>query len=115
FADTGNAGPLLYRFTTPMNYISRGLWIWVMSGWLRLVGFSLTSARLYTLLLGYLALPFIWGSAAQLYNRTVAWLAVLLSAFVVVLLDYSRTDTSTMLLLSIAVYCYVLGRSNNRW
>src|SRR5260221_3131940 len=114
FADTGNAGPLLYRFTTPTNYIGRGLWIWIMSNWLNLVGFSQTTARLYTLLVGYAALPFIWGTAARLYNRSVAWLAVMLSAFGIALFNYIRPDTSTILLFSIALYCYVLGRNNNR-
>lgn len=115
FADTGNAGPTLYRFTMPTNYIARGLWIWFMSGWLKLTGFSLMSARFYSLLLGYLALPFIWGTAARLYNRTVAWLAVLLAAFAIAPVGYSRTDTSTILLFSLALYCYVLARSNSRW
>jgi hypothetical protein len=110
--ESGHLTPTIYR---QVNFLPGGLWTLLMAGWLKLTGISLTTGRLYGLVIGYIALGFVWGAAARLYDRLTAWLAVLIGAFAFMSLNHIRYDVHTALFLAMALFFYSMTRTRNEW
>lgn len=112
--ENGHVGPFIYRHAFPADYFG-GLWTWVMAGWLKISGLSLTAGRLYVLFISCLSLCFIWAGTARLYDRRTAWYAALLGAYGFISLNHMRYHIHAAFWLSIAIFFYSLTKKDNRW
>jgi hypothetical protein len=112
--ENGQIQPVIYRHAFPENYYG-GLWAWMMAGWLRIAGLSLTSGRLYILLVSLISLIFLGLGSARLYDKSTAFFTVLIGAFAFISANHIRFDIHAALWLSIGIFFYSLARIPARW
>lgn len=111
--ETGHRGPLIYQYSHPADYFG-GVWTWVMAIWLQIVGISLTTGRLYTLLVLLLSLTFIYLGAARLYDKPTARYAVVIGAYVCISLNHILYHVHATFWLAASVFFYSLGKTKAR-
>jgi hypothetical protein len=112
--ENGHVSPMIYRDAFPEDYYG-GLWTWMLAGWLRIAGLSLTSGRLYVLFLSTISLTFIALGTTRLYDKTTALFTTLIGAFAFISANHIRFDIHAALWLSIGIFFYSLTRKPNRW
>ncbi|MBZ0288504.1 MAG: glycosyltransferase family 39 protein, partial [Anaerolineae bacterium] len=112
--ENGHVRPLIYRQAYPENYYG-GIWTWMMGGWLRAAGLSLTSGRLYILFLSLIALLFTTFASARLYGKTTAVFTALVGAFTFISANHIRFDIHAALWLSMGIFFYSLTDKPRRW
>ncbi len=114
-AESGHNGPTIYRHVIPQDYGAGGLWTWGMAAWLRVVGSSLFSGRLYILLVGLVGLAVTVAAARRGYGAAAGWLTALVGLFAVTALHYIRNDMPGMVFLGLALFFFVLGQQRRDW
>jgi len=80
--------------------------------WMSLTGVGLEQARLFTLILGTLSLPFIYLTARRLYNGLAAWIAVAVGALILLPHNYARPDLFVVTMTAAAMYFFVTARDS---
>ncbi len=83
--------------------------------WLELTGVTFASARLFWLIVGWLAAPFIYRTAQRLYGSLAAIVALAIALILPLAHDYIRGDMFVGTALTIALYSYVRGRDSEKW
>lgn len=80
--------------------------------WINLLGVGFNQARLYSLFLAWLGLPFIYQVARQLYGRTAAWSAVVFGVLFALHHSYVYPSGWVATATAIGLYLYFSSRPN---
>jgi hypothetical protein len=112
--ENGHFRPLIYAQAYPEYYYG-GIWTWMMAVWMKIVGISVESARLYNLVLAYLSLAAIWAAVARLFDRLTAWYAALIGAYAFMALNHIRFDIHAAFWLSLGILFFSLSRPAQWW
>jgi hypothetical protein len=86
------------------------LYHWLLNAWGRLIGWSIYSIRVFSLLVGLLAIAMVYRLGGKLFNRYVGWYAAAALGFSAFFIDYlheARAYTLLALFVSCAIYAYV--------
>lgn len=83
--------------------------------WLEITGVTFASARLFWLITGWIAAPFIYLTARRLYGNLAAIVALALALLLPLAHDYIRGDMFVGMAMAIALFSYVRGRDSERW
>jgi 4-amino-4-deoxy-L-arabinose transferase-like glycosyltransferase len=85
------------------------LYHWLLNVWGRLIGWSIFSIRVFSLLAGLLAIAMVYRLGGKLFNRYVGWYAAAALGFSAFFIDYlheARAYTLLALFVSCAIYAY---------
>ncbi len=82
----------------------------VLGAWMKLVGVGLSQARLFWLMVGWGAVPFIYLAARRLYGPAAALSAALIAVFIPLKHNYVHADVFVMTTASIALYLFLVAR-----
>lgn len=94
------------------------LYMWMMSGFMKVLGFTSLAARLPSAVFGFLTVILVFTFANKLFNRkTVAFISSLSILTTVHFLYYSRAsmlDVTTTFFITLALYFYWCAKTNEK-
>jgi len=94
------------------------LYMWVVSGFMNILGFNSWSARLPSAIFGLLTVLLVYLIGKKLFNKTTAFISSLALVTTVHFLYYSRAsmlDVTATFFISLALYFYWRAKNSNKW
>lgn len=93
------------------------LYMWMMSGFMSLLGFNSWAARLPSAIFGFLTVLLVYAFSKKFYNKTSAFISSLALVTTVHFLYYSRAsmlDVTTTFFITLALYLYWKANENKK-
>ncbi len=93
------------------------LYIWLMTGFMKIIGFSSLAARIPSAIFGLLTIILVFLTGKKLFNKTSAFISSLALVTSVHFLYYSRTsmlDVTATFFITLSLYLYWNAKSKDR-
>ncbi|MBW6441311.1 glycosyltransferase family 39 protein [Patescibacteria group bacterium] len=93
------------------------LYMWMMSGFMNILGFNSWSARLPSAIFGFLTVLLVYFMGKKLFNKTTAFISALALTTTVHFLYYSRAsmlDVTATFFITLSLYLYWLAKQNEK-
>lgn len=112
FIKHGHLGFSFFRFASygaVFSSVHMGLGYWY-----GLFGLSLEAGRMFTLLIGLMTVSILFLTVRHLYSLAAAWLGLILSVYVILVINFLRSDIGVAFYLALAFFIFVLAQRSGR-